>query len=72
MLKTTGKTVLLKMVDNNPSLISKGVIKECKMSEPKDIITYVPTGDAAEDIIRWLESVQWKTSCLIKIKSLSD
>ena len=65
MLKTTGKTVLLNIADSNPSPISncsKGVMEDCKVSEPKDIITNVPTADAAEkDVIRWLESVQWNT-----------
>ena len=78
MLKTTGKTVLLKIADSNPSLISncsKSVIEDCKVSEPKDTITNVPTAYATgkdQDVVRWLESVQWKTSYLMKIKSLSD
>ena len=76
MLKTTGKTVLLKIADSNPSLISncsKGVMEDCKVSEPKDTITNVPIADATgKDVVRWLESVQWKTSYLMKIKSLSD
>ena len=76
MLKTTGKTVLLKTADSNLSLISncsKGVMEDCKVSELKDTMTNVPTADATgKDVIRWLESVQWKTSYLMKIKSLSD
>ena len=46
MLKSTGKTVLLKIADSNPSLISncsKGVMEDCKVPEPKDTITKVCT-----------------------------
>ena len=33
----------------------------------------VPTADATgKDVIRWLESVKWKTSYLMKIEGLSD
>ena len=56
MLKTTGKTVLLKIADSNPPLISncsKGVMEDCKVSEPKDTITNVPSADATgKDVIR--------------------